>query len=271
MACYAFEAMKQIRAFVLAIVADGGSLATGVLSLPIDAYTIYVDDKAQKMLFSLLTLASFTFAVYRIWAKERTDVETLMGKLSSWPMLTIAPNGFYVDQRVRVQEVGAGHVEVPISSLLLRITNRPSHHTPDGIARNILATITFRNEAGNDLFTMDARWADTRIPRPGESIISLLSTEIPIGQTRELDIAFKLPEDAECYGINNDSFVGTADLKNPRWRLEGTSFSAIVKLWGPYVDQEWKLDFRNPGPGHQLQAVAQENLTDPREMFRLTQ
>jgi hypothetical protein len=103
------------------------------------------------------------------------------------------------------------------------------------------------------LFFLDARWGDTDQPQPGQMTIALLSVDFKVGQTRELDIAIKFPEDADCHGMNNDSY-GHPDMKDPRWRLTGTDFWAIVRLRGPYVDKRWRFDFRNPGVGQSLEA-----------------
>jgi hypothetical protein len=98
------------------------------------------------------------------------------------------------------------------------------------------------------LFILDASWGDTNQSQPGHTTIDLLSVDFQIGQTREVDVDFKNPEEAESHGLNNDS-QGRPDWKDPRWRLDGEEFSVVIRLRGPYIHNSWQGYFRNPGVG----------------------
>lgn len=179
--------------------------------------------------------------------------------------MKLAPDGFYADTRtLRINEIIAETGEVvrseskEMSCVHAGFVNDPVVPTPDGVAKDVLGIVEFFDATGKKLYFLDGRWADTDQPQPETPTVQLLSVNIPIGQTREMDIAFKYPEDDDCYGVNNDSYR-TSDFRDPRWKLTGSDFYAIVRLRAPYIDKRWRFSFRNLGSGKGLEAVeAQE-------------
>ena len=203
--------------------------------------------------------------------KKAAEIEAYLESLKKGrPLLKIAPAGCCVDTRQFNQHLPAGVYNsqglpnpVPItitfaaSCLHVRIINNPDFSTPEAAARKVSAVIRFYDEQGKELFFIDGRWAESDQPatRPwGVSTIDLLSMDFGIGQTRELDVAFKDSEDVECYGINNDSFR-TVGLKYPRFKLEGRIFTAEIRLRGEWIDQTFKVRFRNLGRGAGLEVI----------------
>jgi hypothetical protein len=191
-------------------------------------------------------------SVFLVWLREVQKREKLEQRFAGLPKVKLAPDGFYADMRtLRIREgTIQGNlvrmIQRPISCIHCRFINDPEVSTPESVAQNITATLEFRDANNRMLFTLDGRWGDTDQPQPGQTTIDLLSVDFQIGQTREVDIAFKHPEEAESHGLNNDSY-GRPDWKDPRWRLDGEDFSVVIRLRGPYIDNRWQCYFRNPG------------------------
>jgi hypothetical protein len=218
----------------------------------------------MKTVSAVFAASCFLAAAFLVWKREREQAESLSARFRGLPLLRLVPGGFYGDIRTlgirRVTSGGESAVDTqPLSSIHVRFINDPLVPTPEGAARGVIATIEFQDMRGGALFQLDGRWGDTDQPLPGSPTVQLLSVDFQIGQTRELDIAMKLPRDADCHGINNDSYRAP-NLKDARWRLVGPEFYAIVRLRGAYVDRRWRLHFRNPGAGSALEALDAEEL-----------
>lgn len=258
--------MRRLKQFLKALYSAWGSGLTGSASAPLVILTFVLKEpwmRTTSAAFAALCLIAATFLV---WRREREHVEALEARFKSLPAMKLAPQGFYADTRkLRVNklirqtgEVFSSEVK-EMSCVHARFVNDPVVPTPDAVAKDVIGIVEFYDASGKKQFFLDGRWGDTDQPQPGAQTIQLLAVNIPIGQTREIDIAFKFPEDDECHGVNNDSYR-TGDLKDPRWRLTGSDFYAVVRLRAPYIDKRWKLHFRNPGPGKQLEALEAEEI-----------
>ena len=176
-----------------------------------------------------------------------SEYKKLRGMVANRPVLKVPPSGCYVDSRPFTWQREAQNV----SCLHLRIVNDPRIPTEHGNAVGIGATITFFDSDDVCLFFFDARWGDSTQPsflERGESTFTLLNVDLPIGRTREIDIAIKTATDDNCYGFNNDSYHANHFL-HPRWKLVGERFKAVVRVRGAFVDYAWEVRFRNPGKG----------------------
>ena len=91
-------------------------------------------------------------------------------------------------------------------------------------------------------------------PQPNGPHVNLDTASFAIGQTRELDIFFKLFTDTDCWAFNNTSY-GYDTFKCPDFRLRGENLSVDIRARGPYVDQVWRVRFRNPGIDTQFQIL----------------
>lgn len=133
------------------------------------------------------------------------------------------------------------------SSVILEIHNDPSVPTPQANAQDISAAVTFYDSPGQELFSVDGRWSQSTQPsaiQPGVSRASLHSMDIPIGQKRQIDIAFKYPDDSEAYAFGNDSY-SYPRYQNPEWKLVGQEFEVRVRVRGTSVDRTWRMRFKN--------------------------
>jgi hypothetical protein len=144
-------------------------------------------------------------------------------RFAGLPKLRLAPGGFYADMRTlrikdAVQGSFVGPIELPIFCIHCRFINDPEVATPESVAQKITSTIEFRDAINRVLFTIDGRWGDTDQPQPGQATIELLSVDFQIGQTREVDIAFKYPM---------------------RRRVMGSIMTAMVVRTGKILDLGW--------------------------------
>jgi hypothetical protein len=246
--------VKRIRQFVCAAFSTRASGLTGGASAPLAIAALVDNDDLQKKLFATFAALCMAVSVFVVWLREVQMREKLEQRFAGLPKLKLAPDGFYAD--LRTLRIRAGTiqgnllrmVERPISCVHCRFINDPDVSTPESVARSVTATIEFRDVSNRTLFSLDGRWADTDQPQPGQTTIELLSVDFQIGQTREVDIAFKYPEEGDSHGLNNDSY-GRPDWKDPRWRLNGEDFSVVIRLRGPYIENKWQCYFRNPGIG----------------------
>jgi hypothetical protein len=87
------------------------------------------------------------------------------------------------------------------------LKNDPVHPAEQAIARAVIAQLTYADTTAQSLFEFNGRWGDTEQPtRPGQPIVQLEPADFQIGTQRELDLAFKYLEDAECYAISNETY-----------------------------------------------------------------
>jgi hypothetical protein len=115
-------------------------------------------------------------------------------------------------------------------------------------AENCRAMISFFNDAGEAIFTMKGRWADTPelafLP-PNEGIIKILYPEpvsISVGDRQVLDVVAMKEGEREAFGWNNEAYFN--HWKTQKYRLSkgeynvkidistqnGISFTKTVKL-----------------------------------------
>jgi hypothetical protein len=80
---------------------------------------------------------------------------------------------------------------------------------------------------------------------PGQSPAQVLAMiDFGIGQERELDIAFKYQDEAECFGMSNETYQ-YKDWKHQQ-KLVQENIKARVRLRGVNVDSTWDFWFQNP-------------------------
>ena len=242
-----------------AVFSTWASGLTGGASAPLAIAALINNDDIQRKLFATFAVLCMAISVFLVWLREAQRRERLEQRFAGLPKLRLSPDGFYADVRtVRSREATIQGIvirtsDLPIFCIHCRFINDPEVSTLESIARNVTATMEFRDANNRLLFTLDGRWGDTDQPQPGQTTIDLLSVDFQIGQTREVDIAFKYPGDADSYGFNNDSY-GRPDWRDPRWRLDGEDFSLVIRLRGPYIDNRWQCYFRNPGVGQPFEA-----------------
>jgi hypothetical protein len=142
------------------------------------------------------------------------------------------------------------------ANVLLR--NDPPASDPTSDCPAVLAQITFIDR-GNALLTINtARWGDTDQPAvrkakdPFASLIDLNTVPFRIGETHELNIAIKHPEQAWFYAFDNSTY-DHPNWDNPAFRLDGTEYHVVVRLRGTHLDQKLHFNLRNLGAGAGLE------------------
>jgi hypothetical protein len=75
-----------------------------------------------------------------------------------------------------------------------------------------------------------------------------LRTRFGIGETHELDIAYRDPQTFAVYAWNNDDY--NHDLfRKPEHELVGGKFNVEVHLLGSWVDETFVFKFNKSGTG----------------------
>ncbi len=239
---------------------------SGILSLYREFYfSLYKGQTPPNTVFWACVQIAFVIAALLAWGQEHYKWRALV---TGRPELVIPPQGCYVDERrftftdtphpeAQNSWVETTTIQAMASCLLLRITNDPKMPVDQANAKGIGAVITILNDIGKELFSFDARWADTSQPftrQTGQSRFDLLSVDIPIGKTREVDIAFKFLTEESSYGFNNDSY-DYPKLQNPQRRLSQGRYVARVRVRGSFVDKRWDISFINNGVNRPLEII----------------
>jgi hypothetical protein len=253
--------MRDFMAFFRAIYSEWGSGVTGSLSAPFAVAALVTESRWLKYSFGAFALALVIASVYQVWRREHLTLEEVRQKFKSLPRLRLTPENVRVEIRqiTYFQMINGQRVTNQGEPLLYccvqgYITNDPPVPTPDSVATGISAFLAFRDEAGETLLSIPGRWGDMEQPQPNGPHVNLDTASFAIGQTRELDIFFKLFTDTDCWAFNNTSY-GYDTFKRPAFRLRGENLSVDIRARGPYVDQTWRVSFRNPGIDTQFQIL----------------
>jgi hypothetical protein len=103
-----------------------------------------------------------------------------------------------------------------------------------------------------------ARWGDTDQPAirkakdPFASLIDLNTVPFRIGETHELNVAIKYPDQAFFYAFDNGTY-DHPNWENPAFRLDGGTYEVTVRLRGVHLDQEHRFRLCNLGTGAGLE------------------
>ena len=187
----------------------------------------------------------------------------LENQLTDVPNLNVAPHGFYADIRPLAEQVGPVFRTIAqLSCLNVKFKNDPRLATQSSIARNILAELEFFDESGHLLSTLLGRWGDSpqppHLPQGQSPAQTLAMVDFGIGQERELNIAFKYQDEADCFGMSNETYA-YKDWKHPKQKLVRENIKVRVRLRGVGVDSTWDFWFHNP-KGACLQKVKHQQV-----------
>jgi hypothetical protein len=257
--------MRSIVEYIAKFLLWAIALMSGSFSIYRELYGLIVTAQATPNQYQPLTVfercavIAFILSAAILWYQERRRFDS---KFKGLPQLKLEPEGFYSEIRPCNESrlIPSGGVLVAtnnMSCIMIRIVNEPTAPTPESIAK-VSAKLIFYDSNLRELFTFHGRWGDTTQPSnlaPNQAAFELLTVEMPIGISRELDVAMKFLEEEDAYGINNDSWRH-GQLKDPRWRLSGVEFSVKVSVQGAYVNQAWLAKFRNPGRNRELKCIS---------------
>jgi hypothetical protein len=144
----------------------------------------------------------------------------------------------------------------------LKFANDPLSERQMVEASKVVGHISVYGQAGQHLYDMIGRWAETKEVAVGGQPIEIDSINIPAnGRPYPMDIAMKYPEDEEFYGYNNDNpKLAPTDWRDRQRRLPAGTYLIRIRLRGNNVDKEFCLDLTNKGKGEnvELKAVTTE-------------
>ncbi len=216
--------------------------------------------------FAAIIASGLAWQFYSELKKSQSKSEELERHLADAPLLKVLPNGFYVDVRPLVEQVGPVIRQVDqLSCIHVKFKNNPERSTERSIGKNILAELNYFDDADHLLCTVLGRWGDTPQPPyllPGQSPAQVLAmVDFGIGQERELDIAFKYQNEADCFAMSNDTYA-YRDWRHPKQKLSRENVRVRVRLRGVGVDSSWDFWFHNPKSGA-LQKIRQQQVGLP--------
>jgi hypothetical protein len=154
--------------------------------------------------------------------------------------------------------VGASAPHAFVYCAIVLFRNDPSGSHPNAEATSVFGEITFVQHGRPVLSVGTARWGDTDQPavrkaaQPFASLIDLNAVPFRIGETHELDIAIKHPDQPHFYAFDNSTY-DHPNWENPAFRLDGDLYEVVVRLRGAHLDQEHRFRLRNLGTGKGLE------------------
>lgn len=226
----------------------GWGLTSEITALVLFTFAIWEhtqDQPVTAFVVLAISVPLFWAGAVVAWKKKLDSVERYQETFSTMPRLRVT--SFYSVTVNYQYGDGSQPPRRDGSALRLKICNDPPVPVPSANAIKVGARLTFYDSNDSELFSFEGRWSDADQPsirHPGESKADLLSVDIPIGQSRDIDIAMKYPNEAEAYGINNDSYFAF-HYQNPAWKLVGEEFRVEVRLRGTYIDKTWRMRFKN--------------------------
>jgi hypothetical protein len=148
----------------------------------------------------------------------------------------------------------------------VKFCNKPNIPTEQATAKDVIAEISFYNNAGEPIppDNLLGRWGDKEQPKSYfEPIRELAKVDFePNGLYHELDVAMKYPEDEDCYAFGNESYFSYG-WKKPSFSLKGHSFKVKIRLVGvPMVDKTWWFTLHNEGTGKSMRIELAANTMD---------
>jgi len=204
-------------------------------------------------------LVSLSFAIlciylasYSVWQRTRRQLDKLDAMISGFPRILAATDALrheFVNFMLASREV------VRVSALKLFVTNQPIFNSSDSTAEDVRATLTFRDQEGKLLLSMDARWSDSTTPPERDrfkDITEILAVRFAPGQTRPIDIAFKrIDDDGICYAMNHENY-GWPVLQMPDHKLPSGTIIVEADIQAPKLHSIVKLQFINPEDKSQI-------------------
>jgi hypothetical protein len=237
--------------FFITVVLATLSIASGGFTVVRDLY-FYTQGKEppQRGLLTFLQVCSIISA-WGLWLRERN-----LRQQGKEPRLRVTR--VFGQRPAWVDTYGRAIPNTAFSSLVLEVENDPPSPSADSVASMVTPRLAFLDWNGEERFSFVGRWSDSNQPRPfpvGFIPPESSTIDIPIGVRRQLDLAIKYDQEAECFGFNNESYRFQLG-RNPSWQLEPGEYIIRIRLRGSNVDQEFTIRFRNPDAGRDLEAIS---------------
>ena len=232
--------------FTREIFSEWGTRVTGTFSAILFVLALLTGGVPHLVSLSFAIVCVY-LASYSVWQRTRRQLDRAEAVISGFPRILTAQDA------LRHQLVGftlPSREGVTVSALKLFVTNQPVFNTGDSTAEDVRATLTFRDQKGNLLFSMDARWADSTTPPERDrfkDITEILAVKFAPGQTRPIDIAFKhIQDDGNCYAMNHENYGGWPLLKMPDHKLPFGTILVEADIQAPRLRSVVHLQFSNP-------------------------
>jgi hypothetical protein len=237
----------SIFALFLAVLSVASALS-GRLSMALSRVLLFL-----AWCIAMTAILHTTILPNQNWKMGAAAIITIvLALLGYWMTRHDVPN-IVIDRYTCTMATFPARLHLQWWAMHLYLLNDSKSSQQHGEPANVTARIDFYN---NDmpkpeyLFHLYGRWADGSYPNALTPKALITPTTFPIGFSRDLDICLKYPADADCYGINNESWdENPIDLKLQRYRLNGIHLLAKVRLRGPFVDRSFQLKFKNDGAG----------------------
>ena len=194
---------------------------------------------------TMMILGSLGYLTYVLVQPEKPVGK----KTSSFPRLVATESDV-------TRLMGMSDTEAPQDSpgfvyLCVQFRNDPALPTTDSIAHQLTCNIMYI-DAGTSECVLEGsgRWMDSIPPSPTSDTPELI--DFAIGQSRQLCVAVKPLDKADCYAIP----AGKWSERERLWHfIPATEINASIRLRCPYFDQTWLLRFRNTGVGSALKIL----------------
>ena len=232
------------RLFLLALWSDWRTRMSGIASIilsGIGTWLAWIGRPVSLWPFFTLSAICFSYACFNVWKDEHISLVALQEKMRAYPKLVAIQEG------VETWIVGL-HDKAPDGSpngvfLCVRFRNDPAFSSPDSVARQVVSEIKFFNsDTSQYLCEASGRWMESIPPTLGAETPD--TTDIQIGQTKQLCILVKPVPDWACYAVSNRPWTGDETIGHC---CAETEIVARIRLRCAYVDQTWSLRFRNLG------------------------
>ena len=140
----------------------------------------------------------------------------------------------------------------------VQFANDPLYQIQMVEASKVVGHVGIYGQAGQHLYNMIGRWAETKEIAVGGQPIEIDSIDIPAnGRPYPMDIGLKYREDEEFYGYNNDNpRLAPIDWRDRQKQLPAGTYSVRVRLRGNNVDKEFWFNLTNKGKGENVELEA---------------
>lgn len=211
-----------------------------------------------RLAAGLITVGAlgFVWEWWSLWHERQQELKPAGLSLAPEPVEASQHARFlavriFVEARTLIA-VGAHAPHAVIYCANVNFRNDPVGSHPDTEVPSIVAEITFVHQGRQVVKITNGRWGDTDQPairqahQPFSSMIDLNAVPFRIGETHELNIAVKHPNQAHFYAFDNNSYHFD-NWENPTYRLTEPRYEVIVRLRGRHVDDEHHFLIRNVG------------------------
>ena len=238
---------------------DAGKLGVGSEIAALILYGLAWIEHAQDKAVSAYVFISMSVALvflggFLAWNKKHEQVEEFRRREREVPRIKLKE--FKCEQRLAEMRDSTGNVtdRLQMESLIVRFINDPEFPVQTAIAKDVIAHLEFFSIAygSSPVCAFDGRWADSQQVinlAKTQTVKDILTTDIRIGETVELDIANRLTQEQDAYAVSNKP--------NANHKLGVGEFLVKVCLTGQGLAKtHFQFRFENRGKYDYLRPIA---------------